>query len=99
MRIHDATRGRALREVPHIVAQVRRSSQSIGANIAEGQGASSTAQYRRYLSIALASAAESDSHLEQLLRLDLLTAADALDLRDELATVRRLTIALRNSLP
>ena len=78
---------------------MRRASQSIGANIAEGRGAGSNGQFRRYLDISLGSASETDSHLEQLMRLDLLPPAEALELRDELASVRRLTLALKKSLP
>lgn len=99
VRIHELTRGVPVATAADLVDQVRRSSLSIGANIAEGRGLRSNAQFRRHLDIALGSAAETDAHLAALLARDALAAADVFDLRDQIATAQRMLVALRNSLP
>jgi four helix bundle protein len=98
-RIYDVTRGRMAHAAADLVDQVRRSSSSIGANIAEGRAQGTNKQFRHYLSIALGSANETDSHLASLLDRDLIDPATALDLRDELATIQRMMLALQRKLP
>jgi len=79
------------------VDQLRRASFSIAANIAEGHGYGSRGQFRRFLSIALGSAAEADSHLDALGTIEALDPTDVLRLRDELAVIRRMVMNLRKS--
>jgi four helix bundle protein len=98
-RIHDITRGHLSASAPDLVAQLRRSSQSIGANIAEGRGLRTNPQFKRHLDIALGSAAETDAHLTVCLDQDLLPAKTVLDLRDDLSTIQRMLVALKASLP
>ncbi|WP_396215591.1 four helix bundle protein [Gemmatimonas sp.] len=98
-RIHEATRGNPASRAPDLVSQIRRSAQSIPANIAEGRGLRTNPQFRRHLDIALGSAAETDSHLSVCLDRDLLSAKLVLDLRDELSTIQRMLVALKGSLP
>lgn len=62
------------RTVEIIARQLVRSSTSIAANIAEGHGRFSPAAYRHHLSIAKGSACETDSWIDLLLRLDLISA-------------------------
>ena len=97
--IHEVTRGVVSASAPDLVAQIRRSSQSIGANIAEGRGLRTNPQFKRHLDIALGSAAETDSHLCVCLDLDLLAANVVLDMRDKLAMIQRMLVALKASLP
>jgi four helix bundle protein len=99
VRIHELTRGVSVESGADLVDQVRRASLSVGANIAEGRGLRTNAQFRRHLDIALGSAAETDAHLAALLDRDVLSARDVFDLRDQLATIQRMLVALRNSLP
>jgi four helix bundle protein len=99
VRIHESTRGLPIEKAADLVNQVRRSSLSIGANIAEGRGLRTNAQFRRHLDIASGSAAETDAHLAALLDRDGLTAPDVFDMRDQIATIQRMLIALRKSLP
>lgn len=51
------------RRLPGLASQLRRSLASIPANIAEGAGQLSQAQFNRYLTIALGSAREAEYHL------------------------------------
>lgn len=97
--IHESTRGLPIEKAADLVNQVRRSSLSIGANIAEGRGLRTNAQFRRHLDIAAGSAAETDAHLAALLDRDGLTATDVFDMRDQIATIQRMLLALRKSLP
>jgi four helix bundle protein len=56
--------------------QLRRSALSIGANIAEGAGRQSPADYARFLSMAVASANEVENHLLVANRVGLISNAD-----------------------
>ena len=93
--VHSATRGAVRAREPALVDQLRRAVFSIAANIAEGHGYGSPGQFRRFLSIALGSAAEADSHLEALGTIEALNPADVLEFRDELTVVRRMVMKLR----
>ena len=50
--------------LPGLTSQIRRSSASVGANIAEGYGLGSTGNYLRHLKIAVGSLAETEYHIE-----------------------------------
>lgn len=60
---YPLTEGAMHRRFPGLSSQLRRSLASIPANIAEGAGHASQAQFNRYLTIALASAREAEYHL------------------------------------
>jgi four helix bundle protein len=81
----------------HTVRQIRASSESIGANIAEGNRRTPK-EFRRYLNIALGSANETDSHLVTLMNRGLIDLRIALQVRDDLATLKRMIIALQKTL-
>ncbi|MBL0169199.1 MAG: four helix bundle protein [Gemmatimonadaceae bacterium] len=97
IRAYRDTESDARRRAPKTVDQLRRAVSSIAANIAEGRGQSTTPQYRRYLSIAVGSANEADNHITLLLDLGILDPQTALDFRDELSVIRRMTLALHKS--
>ncbi|MFO1007618.1 MAG: four helix bundle protein [Planctomycetaceae bacterium] len=78
--------------------QVRRSSNSVAANIAEGCSRSSDKEYIRYLEISYASLAETVSHLEVALRLNFLSPEDHLSLRQPAERIGRMLSGLRTSL-
>jgi four helix bundle protein len=95
--IWTATLADHMPRLSHTVRQIRASAESVGANIAEGNGRSPKA-FRRYLNIAMGSANETDSHLETLRYRGQFDAAVGLRLRDELATVKRMILALQKTL-
>lgn len=74
-------------ESVEIRRQIVRSAGSIGANIAEGHGRYSMAAYRNHLSIARGSAAETDSWLDLLRRLEYITTLQEEPLTHELHSV------------
>lgn len=78
--------------------QVRRSSNSVAANIAEGCSRSTDREYIRYIEIAYASLAETDSHLEVSVRLNFLSVEDHKCLRDRAERIGRMLSGLRASL-
>jgi four helix bundle protein len=97
IRIHRLTGGRVLHREPDLVRQVRRSTESIPDNIAEGRAGRTDGVYLRHLRIALASAGEADSQFLRFRDRSVWSPELAFELLDELATVRRLTMALELS--
>ena len=81
-------------------SQIRTACASATANIAEGKGRRSTAEFARFLAIARGSAREVDSHVELAIELEFITTDDALEalrLADEVS--RMLTAMLRKLSP
>lgn len=76
-------------------SQVRRSSQSIAANIAEGAVRDTARQFAHFLSIAIASASETENHLDFAWRIGALSFDQVGPLLDEVVQVRRMLISLR----
>ncbi len=98
IRVHRETAGRVVRDAPSLADQLRRSTESIGDNIAEGRGVGTKGVYLRHLRIALGSAAEADSQLVRLRDGGTLPPEVVLELLDELAVVRRLLLALERAI-
>ena len=73
-----------------LTGQLRRAVLSIPANIAEGAAKPGNAEFRRFLHIALASAAETDYHLLAARDLGLLELATYEDLSARTIEVRRM---------
>ncbi len=61
--IYPISEGQMLRRFPSLAHQLRRAVASIPANIVEGAGLGSQAQFNRHITIALASAREAEYHL------------------------------------
>jgi four helix bundle protein len=79
-----------------LTSQIRRAAVSVPSNIAEGAARRSRKEFAHFVSIALASAVEIDTHLELALRLGFVSPP-----LTELEACRRLTqilVALRKSL-
>jgi four helix bundle protein len=80
--VYQASRSFPREEIYGLTAQVRRSSASIPANLAEGCGRDSSADFARFCAIGMGSASETEYHL--LLARDLRIIS--LAVHDELAT-------------
>jgi four helix bundle protein len=61
--VYAATKTFPRDELYGLTSQIRRTAVSIGANIAEGAGKNSSAEFGRFLQIALGSASELEYHL------------------------------------
>lgn len=81
-----------------LTAQVRRSATSISANLAEGCGRHSVAEFRHFVSIAVGSCHETHAHLLIAHDLGWLAHDDALHLEDCIDSVRRQLLALHRHL-
>ena len=79
---------------PGIANQLRRASSSIPANIAEGAGQVSPSQCGRFISMAIGSAFELESHLVLVQRLAP-SLPDLAETIDELQQLRRMMYAFR----
>jgi four helix bundle protein len=72
--VYAATKTFPRDELYGLTSQIRRAAVSIGANIAEGAGKNSSAEFGRFLQIALGSASELEYHLLLSRDLDYLAA-------------------------
>lgn len=95
LRIYRVTDGDCARRFPALTTQLRRAVAAIPANIAEGAGHATDAQFSRYLAIAIASSHEAQYHL--LLAHDLLaiTPKAYAELEARSAQVHGMLVALR----
>ena len=96
--IYLQTRKFPKEEMYGLTSQIRKSTVSIPANIAEGNGRKSRKEYLQFLSIANGSIAELETHLIIAERLNFLTKETAEQLMTQLQSVARLLQALRNAL-
>jgi four helix bundle protein len=76
-------------------SQLSRAADSVGANIAEGCGASSQREFARFLDIAIKSTSETQHHLLSALDRELLPGPECAKLTDEASQIRRMLYALR----
>jgi len=93
--VYGATRMLRGRDVVSLRSQLRRASQSIAANIAEGANTAGPRDFARYLQIAIGSASETESHLDLARRTGVLDDAVAMPLIDEVVEIRKMLIVLR----
>jgi four helix bundle protein len=77
-----------------LASQIRRSSSSIPANIAEGSGRLGNSELHRFLQIACGSANEMEYHILLAKDLGYLPESDYMLLDKELADVKRMLVAL-----
>ena len=95
IRIYRLTDGSMTRRYPGLSFQLRRSIAAIPANIAEGAGHNSQAQFNRYLEIAIASSHESMYHLLLAKDLEAITSTDYAVLEARLKEVQAKLVLLR----
>jgi four helix bundle protein len=92
--IYNLTRSFPRDEVYGLTSQVRRSSASIGANIAEGCGRRSDGEMSRFLQIARGSASETEYHLLLAKDLGFLSEDDFRKTEQRVVEVQRMLTAL-----
>jgi four helix bundle protein len=85
-------------ELYGLTTQLRRSSSSIAANLAEGCGRNGDAELARFCSIAMGSASELEYHLLLARDLKLLIAADYAELAQQATEVKRMLTGLLQKL-
>ena len=91
-----AYRTRATPATAPVMIQLRRALGSVSANIVEGAGSASHAQFARYLGLALASAHEAESHLLLGRDAEVIAAERADAMLSELEQVKAMLTVLRN---
>ncbi|HKR10098.1 MAG TPA: four helix bundle protein [Gemmatimonadaceae bacterium] len=75
-------------------SQMNRAAESIAANIVEGRGKPSDAEFARFLRIALGSAHELEYHFMAARDVDAITRTAAMDLISQVIEVRRMIYGL-----
>lgn len=96
--VYKATSSFPREELYGLTAQLRRSSASVPANIAEGCGRSGDAELARFMLIAMGSASELEYHLLLAHDLNLLDAQDHERLSEETKEVKRMLSRFINKL-
>lgn len=92
--IYRATGGFPKDEQFGLTAQVRRSAESIAANIAEGCGRDGEAEFSRFLQISMGSASETEYHLLVAKDLGYLATSDHGELSGRVEEVKRMLAGL-----
>ena len=96
--VYEVTRGFPKDEVYGLTSQMRRAGVSIPSNIAEGAARAYSAEYVRFLNIAIGSASELDTRIEIAGRLGYLSEAAKAQLTSTAESLSRSLISLRNSI-
>jgi four helix bundle protein len=81
-----------------LVSQLRRSCASIGANLAEGCGRGTDADFSRHVQISMGSACEAEYHLLLAKDLHYLPDEKHLALQEEISRIKRMLTSLLKSL-
>ncbi len=95
LRVYQCTDGAMARRYPALASQIRRAVSAIPANIAEGSGHASQAQFNRYLEIAITSSHEAQYHLLLAKDLEAVTATEFAHLEARLSEVQAKLVLLR----
>ena len=88
--VYKATSDFPRDELFGLTSQIRRSSASISANIAEGCGRNGDAEFARFLQIAMGSASETEYHILLAKDLNLLCASDYQQLTEYVTDVKKM---------
>jgi four helix bundle protein len=92
--VYKSSRTFPREEIYGLTSQMRRSSASIGANIAEGTCRKGDVEFGRFVQIAMGSASELEYHLLLAKDLDLLKLPDYERLAEEVMEVKRMLASL-----
>ena len=96
--IYELTKSFPEHEKFGLVSQMRRCAVSIPSNIAEGAARDSSADYARFLTIALGSLSGLDTQLELAKRLAYCTTETHTTIDEQLASISRMLVALRRKI-
>lgn len=96
--VHRAAKAMRSADAPGLKPQLLRAVESIAANIGEGAGDRTPAEFARFITIAIGSANETETHLMLAFGLDLIPKPEAARLLDELHQIRRMLFGLRKFL-
>jgi four helix bundle protein len=96
--IYQATGGFPAEEKFGLVSQMRRAAVSIPSNIAEGHARSSTAEFQRYIMIAMGSVAELETQIIISVDLGFLSATVRSNLLEQLDDIGRMLRGLHQAL-
>ena len=94
LNVYKASRGFPRDELYGLTSQMRRSSASIGANIAEGCCRKGDNELGRFLQIAMGSASELEYHLPLARDLEVMQSMDYQRLSSEVIEVKKMLTAL-----
>ncbi len=95
---HNITIGFPKYEIFGLTSQIRRSANSIAANIAEGSARSSKKVFFHFLSIALGSAFELDTHLQIANRIGYLSEVNFNELSILIIDIEKMVRGLQKSI-
>jgi four helix bundle protein len=98
VRIYDVTRSYPVDERFGLIQQLRRAAVSIPSNIAKGAGRDSSADFRRFLHIALGSACEVETQLDISLDLGYLAEESHDRLLSELMGIKAKLVGLERAI-
>ena len=85
-------------EIYALTSQIRRAMVSIPSNIAEGQGRSSSKEFRQFLGIAMGSMAELETQLIIATEIHYMTPLELIHFQSSIDTIRKMTKSLAKSL-
>jgi four helix bundle protein len=98
LQVYQVTNSYPKSELFSLTSQTRRAAASVPANIAEGYGRGSDAEFGRFLHIASGSACELEYHLMLAHDLNFLSSANHATLDAEVNEIKRMLAALQQKL-
>ena len=94
----EGVASRISRKKPSLARQLERAADSVPAAIAEGRGRATDADFAHYISIAIGSVTEVESHLQRGYDGGLIPESEWKELTDSAVEVRRMLYGLRKRL-
>lgn len=98
IQVYEATSSFPKEEIFGLTSQIRRSSISVAANIAEGCGYESNHQFKRHLAIASGSASELDCHIRLSRDLGFISEPAYKKLQVNITELRKMLFAFTKSI-
>jgi four helix bundle protein len=94
----DETAQRIAVKKPSLAKQLERAADAIPANIAEGRGRATDADFAHSISMAIGEATEVENHLQRGLDGRIIPPAEYESLNESVVEVRKMLVGLRNTL-